>query len=271
MSTIADMYKLPKAKGKVILEIIKARNNTMSEFTYKYDDKGNVVCIECIMSTGHRSYRYITYDENSNPVYERSCNKSGEIVSEWWKEYDKNNNCIKYTTKDHNPNDLPEYEISYEYDNDGNMIHCKHSTGYEERHSIYADGYVTHEEFSDAGTIWSVFNDKKDPIFTWDEHEGACVITYKYDSSGKIIELVSTAKYESHKETFKYDDNGNLIGHILDGDIITIFEYDDNNNRVHCKNPQSESEAWYEYNEHGDIIHEKLSSGLEKFIEYSYV
>lgn len=89
-------------------------------------------------------------------------------------------------------------------------------------------------------------------------------------SKGKIIEITGKPIDDSCNYTFKYDTRGNLIEHIIDGDVVATFEYDENNKKIHAKDLTNNNEEWYEYNEHGDLIRIKKSSNPDVFISYSY-
>lgn len=78
-------------------------------------------------------------------------------------------------------------------------------------------------------------------------------------------------EYDSgYCEEFKYDDNGNLIGRYIDGELCNIYKYDEENNKIYeCFISENDSfEAWYEYDERGNLIHELNTNGYESWCEY---
>lgn len=91
----------------------------------------------------------------------------------------------------------------------------------------------------------------------------------KFNDNGQVVYYRDTHDVY----TYDYDDNGNLISRYMNDDIDSIYEYDENNNRIYYCNigffdNGNNYEAWYEYDDNGKCIHSYDSEGQETWFEY---
>lgn len=99
--------------------------------------------------------------------------------------------------------------------------------------------------------------------------------TYKYDENGNLVEFAST---EGYHETMKYDDRGNMI-YYNDGIVKETYEYDEYNHIIkHTSTEVFENEnrmpmtqettVEYEYDDIGNLLRWFSSEGDECVMKY---
>ena len=245
---------------------IHYKDSKENETWYEYDDKGNEIHFKT--SSGFETWS--EYDDKGNQIHYKDSNGF-----ESWKEYDDKRNEIHYK-------DSKENEKWYEYDDMGNVIHYKNSNGFES---------------------WKEYDDKGNKIhYKTSEGEENC---WEYDSNGKLIHYKQITRNQEFEEWSEYNANGmllhyknsenreewneydkdNLIYHrfisgneifdeyedeyedIIDSNIEEWFEYDEMGNLIHQKD-SDEREYWYEYDEKGNLVHEKDFRGRKYWYEY---
>jgi len=85
------------------------------------------------------------------------------------------------------------YEVWYEYDEKGNMIHLKYSSGYEER---YDDkGNEIHCKDSSGYEIWQEYDEKGNMIHC--KNSDGLEIWYEYDEKGNMIHWKDSDEFEA--------------------------------------------------------------------------
>jgi len=172
----------------------------------------------------------VKYDEQGRKIYERYPDGF-----EIW--YNTKGNMI-------HRKDSSGYEIWFEYDEKGNLIHRKDSSGYE----IWYDekGNRIHCKYSDGYEEW-------------------------YDERGNIRHIKDSSGYEKW-----YDEEGNVIKQTYGTSNIKLVKqsqeedpfYDEQGRKIYERNEKTGIEEWYEYDEQGNVIHWKDSSGNEEWYEY---
>ena len=107
-----------------------------------------------------------------------------------------------------------------EYDKNGNEIHYKSFSGYEQWYEYDANGNLTHRKDSYGNEAW-----------------------HEYDKNGNLIHMKNSDGYE---DWYEYDKNGNKIYWKNSYGDEAWYEYDKNGNLIHMKNSDGD-EDWYEY------------------------
>jgi YD repeat-containing protein len=136
------------------------------------------------------------------------------------------------------------FDIPYEkYDSNGNLIHSKNSSGYEELYEYDSNGNLIHFKNSGGSESWYEYDDDGNQIYcklsniheSWNE----------YDADGNVIYMKTDKGYETR---FVYDSNGNMIYNIYSNEEFKGWKG---------------VERWYEYDSNGNMIHYKDSKNVE--------
>lgn len=232
-------------------------------------------------------------DNNKNLwIHSKTIYYTTQGTKEIWYEYDDNNQVIHgIHTYEPNKEDNHETKFSYddkgnlilvedsggrigktwyEYDSNGNRIHRKDSSGYEEWFEYNSDNKLIHgkrpgyEEWYEYDFMNNLVHAKKtDGYEEWQEYkynqQNQMIYHKKKDHSGKIFE-----------EWIEYDKQGNIrkkVIHNINGSE-ECTKWDELGNVIYSKN-SSGLETWKEYLPNTKlIIHEKRSDGFEKWIDY---
>ena len=240
---------------------------------YQYDENGNI-------STLFHNYNYRTdYEYSYSNTKEWSHSVEVKYNYEAWQDFDDKGNLIHFK----NTNGK---EDIYEYDERSNKIHYIH----------YSYGDIEQEEWwqydsfnnmtyykiqyrnGSTNEQWWKYDSRKRLVFY--KNDKYCQETYTFDDE----KLKFTYKYESLPYTMKKNGKevkteGSSWGykgtldsvHHMPYELKNMFqkaitEYDDNLRLIHAK--ENGREIWTEYNENGDIIHEKEVPGEECWYEY---
>lgn len=245
-------------KGKLIREI-----NNYFVYKYEYDERGNCIYQGRYAVLNHTEVRHVwrDYDDNNREIHRKVADNRSERW-EWWKEYDERGNCICYK-------DSRAEVIRYTYDDKNRIISIVNNMGLIEKYSYLADGSITYYENNDGRYRWRASDSKGNMIFEKSK-ERFITVGYLYDENGNIIEKIDN---NNNIELFEYDEYGRKIKHsaFFNG-VKKIFEdefdYDENGNMIYSKS--SGVETIYIYNDHGDLIHLKSSTGFDMIREFSY-
>ena len=164
-------------------------------------------------------------------------------------------------------------EYWYEYDAKGNLIHEKWPDD-EFWYEYDAKGNLIHEKLASGSDIWYEYDAKGNKIRVKDSN--GVEIVYKYDVKGNII-------YEKRSEAgdewwYEYDKYGTIIHEwTSDGyESKTVCKYDKNGKLIYSKSnvkpigsPERIDEWWYEYNADGTIEHGICKDISEYYIHYN--
>ena len=211
--------------------LIHCKDSDDYEEWWKYDNKGNL--IHCKDNDGHELW--CEYDSKGNKIHYKS---SGKIYDfRILREYEEYGHKHKYSPNILNQEgfervlNLSGYidsfsiyndnELWYEYDSQGNMIHCKDSHDNELCYEYDSQGNMIHYKDSYDNELWC-----------------------EYGSQGSKIRH----KKFGYECCFEYDSKGNLI-HCKDstGDELWL-EYDSKGKLIHYKDKDSyDQEGWFEY------------------------
>lgn len=90
------------------------------------------------------------------------------------------------------------------------------------------------------------------------------------DNLGRITRKVETVLGVTRTDDYQYDTRGRLLNVARDGDLVSVYEYDDNGNRLSLSNPTADTTTLgsyddqdrvvtygnfdYEFNENGDLV-----------------
>lgn len=238
--------KVNDEKGNVITEILYYPNGSIiQQLEYLYDDKGNLI-EETLEEEGseiaerkshnylengqkHKTYvHYIDgtydtieyiYDDKSRLISKVTTDSDGEIDGR--KEYKyQNNKLVKETEYDYEDNISD--EITYDYDENGNLKEMIHYDGVEK------ETIKTLHEYDEKGhRIETLIYNTKGKLV---EKHG-----FLYDEKGRVVEATEETPYENNNTTMQYDDKGNIIEQKEvneDGEINHFVErkFDENNN-----------------------------------------
>lgn len=167
--------------------------------------------------------------------------------------------------------------ITYDYDINDRIAHCKDSSGYERWFEYDADGVLTYirdsdgdEEWFDSFGVkvihwkyangtdhWSEFDSQGNRIYKSD-YSGE----YWYDINGNVIRHKSSGRYE---EFYEYDRKGNRVRTIDSDDCQVLFEYYDNG--IPRYSNDGDYEYWY--NQSGKEMRIRdIDSGSEEIYLY---
>lgn len=130
-------------KGNWILYVSKS-NGKRYEERRKYDGNGN--CISLITSNGEEYNNEYGYDQNNRIIYQKYSTGSEVFLT-----YNEMGKCTFTTYKDKNGL----FEISEEYDGNGNRIHYKDNRGYEQWYKYDKDGnWIGYR--NNNGSSWTI-------------------------------------------------------------------------------------------------------------------
>jgi YD repeat-containing protein len=157
---------------------------------------------------------------------------------------------------------IPKEEYTFElpvleYDSNNNLIHCKHSNGYEYRQEYDSNNNLIHYENSKGFESWYDY-DSNNNLIHYKNSKGF-ESWYDYDSNNNLIHYKNSKGFESWKE---YDSNNNLIYYKNLYGYEYWHEYDSNNNLIHSK-VSNGNEYWHVYDSNNNLIHSKDSNGYE--------
>lgn len=94
---------------------------------------------------------------------------------------------------------------------------------------------------------------------------------YEYDSTGNLTRSTDVVHlFESYSYYYTYNERNHMIVHSLnDNDSLeSWFEYDDKGNIIYEK--IGDSESWFEYDEKGQRIHTRINDSYESLCWYEY-
>ena len=169
------------------------------------------------------------YDNKGNIIHRKS------NVTEFWKEYDEQNNCIHIKYSDGK-------EIWYNHDENGKCIYEKHSDGKEcwkeydyinhiavckctnkkEEFKDYTndDNYVIRREYADGYILWCDYDEKNRVIHTVDTKQ--CETWFEYDVNDNLIHRIDHVGNETGEWYGKY----NILGLLEQSMVIDSNNYE---------------------------------------------
>ena len=188
-------------------------------------------------------YDLSEYDNNGNLVY---CERGSSKV---WREYDNMGNETLF--KNNKGEVVRDY---YQYDRKGNMIYRQHDD---------PDGK------EDASwSVWYEYDNKGREISSKTQYPSGKISEWKYDYDNHGTKHSKGDGFESWEE---YDSHGNLFHYRGSyggsyNEWWKTFKYNAQGILIYFKDDNYEQ--WYD--EHGNEVHTKYSSGLESWTEYKY-
>ena len=212
------------------------------------------------------------YDNKGNIIHRKSDD------TEFWKEYDEQNNCIHIKYSDGK-------EIWYNYDENGHCIYEKHSDGkecwkeYDDINNIAVskctnkkegfkdyfnnDGYVIRREFADGSILWREYDEKNRVIHTVDTKK--CETWFEYDVNDNLIHQIIHDENGKQEWFGKYN-----ILRLLEQSMWTDYDYkeefkfeyffdgiDDSSNLIQVEKNNDDENAFYKLDENNNKIYIK--------------
>lgn len=238
--------KVYDEKGNLITEISYYPDGSIiQQLEYSYDEKGNLKeetleeegsevaerKTHDYLENGKKHKTYVHYLDGSYDTIEYIYDDKGRLISkittdsegevDQRKEYKfQDDKLLKETEYDHEDNITD--ELTYNYDDKGNLKEMTHYDGIEKI------SVKTLHEYDEKGRrIESIiYNNKGKPV----EKHG-----FSYDEEDRVIEATEETAYENNTTTMQYDAKGNIIEQKEvneDGEINHFVErtFDENNN-----------------------------------------
>ena len=130
----------------------------------------------------------------ASPIY-KSFTVNGETVSRWVIEssvfeYDEQGNIIHFKMSSGF-----EYWYEYEYDAKGNKIHSKYSSGNEGWHEYDADGNMIHSKYSNGYEEWYEYDANGNMIHYKDSDGDEAWYEYEFHPSGKVSKEIEYRRF----------------------------------------------------------------------------
>ena len=85
--------------------------------------------------------------------------------------------------------------LVYEYDEQGNKIHCKYSDGDEEWYEYDAKGNMIHSKDSDGDEEWYEYDAKGNMIYSKSSDGSEYWYEYEFYPSGKVFKVITYKKF----------------------------------------------------------------------------
>ncbi len=252
--------------------------NYSTNYKYIYDKNGNLAQIDWYDDSNKLCQSTeLDYHENgtlSHISHYDHLNASAFLTET---KYDEYGNIISvYDYDDYSNNSVT--NISYDYDDKGNILRKTEYCGYNQ---VISD---TEYEYDQKGNL--TFKTEHNP----ESRLAKNVYKYEYDSDNKLVleTLSYEHSFETYEEVYKYEyeynKDGNLTRVILNDDItISEIEYDENGNITfkndYSKNGLLTNEIMYEngiiksekfYNEDEILTSEKEYENNNLILEFTY-
>ena len=166
-----------------------------TKICYDYDDKGKTTYKK--FPTGETEF----YDHKNRLIEHK---KIGTLIKF---SYDKNGKIVCQKKFKHDKLiQLNFPDIVIDYDDKGNMIHYKKSSGYERWCEFDNKGKLIHYKNSNGFEIWYEYDDNGNCIHSKDSKGNE--IWLEYDNKGKLIHYKDS---KGNEIWWEYDDTGELI------------------------------------------------------------
>ena len=238
---------------------------------------------------------YIVFLENGKKDYEVWYDIDGEVDTEYYYKYDKNENLVEtkellyddvyYLTRYfYNKSNLLISESWYWGDDSNDFVHCYYTRGYKGK----IIGIKSFDEYGNRDAITfeidSIENSIKEyrqRVFNYNNNKSVKIkdsIGNKFLMKKRIFDAFENKIYEErwidenskkpYKTIYRYDDRNNLIyqGNIKDSiTSYSKFKYNSNNlktyyEHINIKHPNSNDTTIYRYNDKNLIKHVKYSA-----------
>lgn len=265
---------------------------SVTEYDYKYDEKGNITEYTENKKSGIDTYKYeyneqgdviketidinsytsitqeiiteYTYGENGNILKKRASKSAWVETDVLHTVYDKYGNPLSATSE----TNTDTYE--YEYNEKGQMLSKTDKDGNKTEYSYDKDGNQIKIHINNTDTDYT-YNSYGDMLSYCKRVDGKTVeekaYEYKYNSDGNMTEMIvkklnnTTERYE-----YLYDKNGNVIERLCYDNnnkyyLSVLYERDEKGNIIESKmkypdKEETETTAIYTYDEYGNVLTE---------------
>ena len=181
--------------------LVKVTGRDSGVTTYEYDANGNVLL--CDRSNG--TYTTYTYNARNEQILLENRRDSGDLLSSYAYEYDRNG----FITKETEKVDSYTYVREYTYDAVGQLVSYTETTNGK---TTATYSYTYDKAGNRVGMVYyDASNTKYWTNYVYNENNELISETYNYDKNKKKV--IST------ETTYTYDTDGNLITKDADGDI----------------------------------------------------
>ncbi|RLG33490.1 hypothetical protein DRN97_04920 [Methanosarcinales archaeon] len=234
-----------QTEEKYISYMTKYTNRLGKEWTYTYDENGNLISItdptNYVQTMTYNSQGLLT--EESGPPHKRY-------------EYDSHGNLIKITYDD-------EKYVQYTYNTIGWKLSMKDEDGYTTSYSYDNNGNLV--SVSDPlGKTMSYSYDYEDRLVSVTDKLGYTT-TYAYNKLLCRIEKIQNPL--DYEKRYYYDNVGNLVRFVNERNVETTYSYDDLNRRISLIDAYSKSITWA-YDDNDNII--SVTDKLGAVVQYTY-
>lgn len=231
--------------GKTLLELyFSSHSGSMSSYTYRYDDKENLIEQTYCQGDFSESVVY-EYDENNNPLRKHDWYGVIEI------ECDANGRVIKITNEDGE-------EIENTYDENGRRVKRVY------RYSV--GNLVETYEYDAKGRCVRMTSE-----YNY-SGGGSSVVTWNYDESGKLLKKETVQSNGALRSlAYEYDERGNCIketqySSFLDEPYVISWKYDENGNKI--EEHGATYSSYYEYDANRNCVKKSV---VEKTTSETFV
>lgn len=213
------------------------RQTLLGTWWYKYDERGNLI-YQRFRPTGFYTYETVyryKYDDNNRVIY-----KTDGYGEERWK-YDERGNLVFHKLVPSGYKEKPGFTEMWEYDENNRLIF----------HSL--SGNKTWLTYDQNGEL--LYKKVYDRV-----HKTTTLTVHDKDITYSINPIKSVNKD-------KLKDFNNINDMKIQKRIHRRMQKRKEKNKTYEKT-KSGLEKWWEYDDHGNMIHYKTSKGFEKWITY---
>lgn len=257
VSCSLQKVEIGQKKARIIFENIKPSLRHFEVVSIKkYNEQGKITLEQtkdCLIT--------YEYDNNKNLIHKTKIGKNS---------FDKMNDIFYETWKDElditqTPSD---YEVWYEYDNQGNQIIESYSYGPKYIMEYDSNGNQIHLIGPDNYEVISKYDKNNNLI--WEKKLPYNIeVSNKYDARNNLIYTKSQNEFGTGETWYSYDSYGKLISEKNEKGTEKKYEYNNAGKLIHeyIVN-EDNSDSWYDYDKKGNKIYYLASFGIEEINKY---
>jgi RHS repeat-associated protein len=275
-----------------LVQIFEENTTVKRTFTYTYDEHGNMIKMTNPMGYSVR-YNYdaenrlvFFSDENGNPLKieykdKQVVKKVSTCMHSVAFTYDATNRktfvledvdgqkvitTYAFDEKGRNIERVGNccgYNVKMEYDDKNNVTKKQDGEGNAVFYFYDAQGNVKKETDEDGGQVKFTYDTITYKMLSRTDEFGNTT-NYSYDERGNVTKIMYPLGIS---ESFKYNENGNILSHTNKNGDVTTYTYDEHEYLSVITNPDK-STRLYKYNAIGKLLSEKDENGNETTFEY---